>query len=114
MKAILALFAIIAVVAAYPVKDCSGGPVPCKHVSLDLNAQPTKGSPIGMDWKLTCGQHEFLNNVLIYVAFNGFSFHEEDVAQSIEVAGGSQTDVKYNVEIPSFAPSVKSILTFLL
>lgn len=115
MKAIaIVLLGLVAVcaTAAVTTSDCSGADVVCKSLGLELNADPSKGNPIGMKWKLTCGQHEFVNNLHIYVAFNGFSFHEEENAQSLEVAGGAQTEIDYAVTIPSFAPSVKKKNSF--
>eukprot|EP00331_Platyophrya_macrostoma_P022766 CAMPEP_0176436144 /NCGR_PEP_ID=MMETSP0127-20121128/17774_1 /TAXON_ID=938130 /ORGANISM="Platyophrya macrostoma, Strain WH" /LENGTH=137 /DNA_ID=CAMNT_0017819369 /DNA_START=37 /DNA_END=450 /DNA_ORIENTATION=+ len=105
MKAIFALFAIFAVASAGVVQNDCATDVICKTNALELNSDPVKGNPIGMKWKLDCGQHEFISNLHIYVAFNGFSFHEEEVDQKIEVAGGSQGEIDYSVLIPSFAPS---------
>jgi len=105
MKAVFVLLGLITIAAAITTSDCSGSDAVCKSVGIDLDGAPTKGNPIGMKWKVACGQHEFISNLHIYVGFNGFSFHEEEVGQSAEVAGGSQSEIDYKVTIPSFAPS---------
>lgn len=117
MKVVFVWIAILSVVSvtalSFPYNECGGSEIICKNLQIDLDGQPTKGNAIGMSWKLECGQHEFINNLHIYVAFNGFSFHEEDTPQNVEVSGGAQAEVKYSVTIPSFAPSVQRFFSLL-